>query len=56
MRTDKILAPVPAQIADAGKVHIGGWSPGLPQPVIRPVPKEVADAGKVHMGGWSPSL
>ena len=54
MQKREILAPVPAEIADAGKVRLGGWSPSLP-PVVRP-PKEIKDEGKVRLGGWSPSL
>jgi hypothetical protein len=45
---------VPARdIADSGKVKLGGWSPSLPQPTT---PANVRDAAKVRLGGWGPSL
>jgi hypothetical protein len=43
-----------ADIADGGKVRLGGFAPSLP-PVL-PTSKEVADSGKVRLGGFSPAL
>ena len=45
---------VPANIADSGKVKLGGASPSLPS--VRRVPAGVADSGKVKLGGASPAL
>lgn len=44
---------VPANIADSGKVRLGGASPSLP---VRAVPPTIADSGKVKLGGASPAL
>ena len=35
-----------ANVADAGKVRLGGFAPTLP----------TADSGKVRLGGFAPSL
>jgi hypothetical protein len=43
-----------AQVADSGKVRLGGFSPSLPR--LRQLPKDVADSGKVRLGGFSPAL
>lgn len=42
-----------ANVADNGKVRLGGASPNLP---IRIAPASVADNGKVRIGGSSPAL
>ena len=44
---------IPANIADNGKVRLGGSSPSLP---IRIAPASVADSGRVRLGGSSPAL
>lgn len=44
---------IPVNIADKGKVRMGGSSPSLP---VRVAPATIADTGKVRMGGSSPSL
>jgi hypothetical protein len=44
---------IPANVADDGKVRLGGTSPSLP---IRIAPASVADSGKVRIGGTSPAL
>jgi hypothetical protein len=44
---------IPANVADNGKVRLGGASPSLP---IRIPPASIADSGKVRVGGVSPAL
>jgi len=39
---------VPSNIADAGKVRLGGYAPTLPP--------AIADTGKVRLGGYAPTL
>jgi hypothetical protein len=48
----KMNKQVPANIADGGKVRLGGNTPAC-QPV-RPAPASVADSGKVRLGGNGP--
>ena len=43
-----------ADVADAGKVRLGGLAPSLPP--VRPTSREVEDSGKVRLGGLSPAL
>ena len=44
---------IPANIADNGKVRVGGFFPSLP---VRTPPANVADNGKVRIGGFFPAL
>ena len=48
----KMQKQIPTNIADNGKVRLGGESPSyLP---VRAAPVSVADTGKVRLGGLSP--
>jgi hypothetical protein len=48
------IRPAPANVADNGKVRIGGESPSLGP--IRMAPANTIDNGKVRIGGESPSF
>jgi hypothetical protein len=43
------------QVADSGKVRLGGVSSPVVQPAVKDA-KKVADAGKVRIGGYSPPV
>lgn len=45
---------IPANIADTGKVRLGGNVPSFGP--VRVAPASVADSGKVRLGGNCPSL
>jgi hypothetical protein len=45
---------IPSNVADAGKVRLGGESPSFGP--VRLAPAATADAGKVRLGGESPSF
>jgi hypothetical protein len=45
---------VPANIADSGRVRLGGVAPSLPP--CKPPPQDVRDEGKVRLGGVAPSI
>jgi hypothetical protein len=48
------IRPVPASVADAGKVRIGGESPSFGP--VRAAPANTIDNGRVRIGGESPSF
>jgi hypothetical protein len=48
------IRPTPANVADLGKVRLGGESPSFGP--IRAAPPNTVDAGKVRLGGESPSF
>jgi hypothetical protein len=52
--TVEIRPTLPANVADAGKVRLGGEAPSFG--AIRLVPASVADSGKVRLGGEAPSF
>jgi hypothetical protein len=43
------------QIADSGKVRIGGYSPPVAAPAVKDT-KKTTDSGKVRIGGYSPPV
>lgn len=45
---------VPTNVADSGKIRLGGTAPSLPP--VRSTPASIADTGKVRTGGTAKSL
>ena len=48
------IRAIPASVADAGKVRLGGEGPSFGP--LRAAPAITADNGKVRLGGESPSF
>jgi len=49
-----VVAQVPANVVDSGKVRLGGAYPSLTP--VRIVPAAIADTRKVRLGGACPAL